>query len=370
MKLIEVKNKKDFTAFLEVPRKILADDPNFISQLDKDIKKVLSDQNRRLKRGGLKMWIALTNDDQPLGRIAAFYESGRSTGGIGFFETVDDEKVAFALFDIAMEFLKEFGMNRVEAPINFGERDRFWGLLVDGFSPPMYLENYNPPYYRKFFDDHGFVQTIEQKTYEIAPEYFNNERFEESARKIEESDEFKLEHFKMHSVESYAEDFARIYNAAWLSHEHFEPLSKERVIKLMESMKYVIREDLIWFTYANNEPVAFYASIIDINQILKHLNGKMDLWGMLKFLWYKNTIKVDRVKGLVFGVIPEYQGRGLYSAMIMRVFDIFKKDPHLKYSELSWVGDFNPRMKNLLDNLGARPCKVHLTYEKSLVDGE
>lgn len=363
MRITEVSNRRQFRQFLDVPRILHAADPNFISPLDTDLEKILTSKNHRLQEGGLKMWIAYNESGVVTGRVAAFFENEKKEeGGLGFFESIDNQEVANTLFDAACRFLRENGKDRALGPVNFGERDKFWGLLVKGFRPPMYQENYNPPYYQNLFESYGFTPKFTQTTFEIRPEYFNRERIQRLAAQIDESDEYRVEHFKKHSLETYAADFAKIYNASWAEYEHFEPLTRERVVALMESMEHVIREDLIWFTYHRDRPVAFYVNVIDVNQILKHLNGKMNLWGMFKFLWYKRTTKIDRIKGLVFGVIPEYQGKGLYAAMIMRMYHIVVNDPHLKCSELSWIGDFNPRMKNLLLRIGARESKVHNTY--------
>ena len=366
MEIIEVIAPGDFKYFLDVPRSIHSFDPNFISFMDPDLEKILTKKNKRVTGNNLKLWIAKDDTGAPLGRIAAFFEEDKITGGIGFFESVDNKQVSSSLFDVAMEFLRHSGMQYVNGPINFGERDKFWGLLVKGFRAPLYQDNYNPPYYQELFESYGFQLKFSQTTYEITPELFKPDKVRKQADKIEESDEYRIEHFKRHSLESYANDFAQIYNASWTEYEHFEPLSKERVISLMESLDHIIREDLIWFTYHNDRPVAFYVSIIDVNQILKHLNGKMNIWGMLKFLWYKKFTKVDRVKGLAFGVVPEFQGKGIYSAMVMRMYELIKNDPYLKSSELSWIGDFNRRMQNLLRGIGAQECKVHYTYELNL----
>ena len=131
-------------------------------------------------------------------------------------------------------------------------------------------------------------------------------------------------------------------------------------------MKPILREDILWFTFNYGKPVAFYLSIIDVNQIFKKLNGKMNLLGKIKFLWYRATLKIDRIRGIIFGVVPEFQNRGLYSAMVMKMYEVVKDDKYLKSTELAWIGDFNPRMHAMFRSINAQKTKLHYTYKKDL----
>ncbi len=113
----------------------------------------------------------MTDDKgQLIGRVAAFintkkaYNYDQPTGGMGFFECINNEKAAFLLFDTARDWLSANGMKAMDGPINFGENDSFWGLLADGFMPPSYGMNYNPPYYVAFFEKYGFKTLYEQIT--------------------------------------------------------------------------------------------------------------------------------------------------------------------------------------------------------------
>jgi hypothetical protein len=65
----------------------------------------------------------------------------------------------------------------MDGPINFGENDNFWGLLVEGFTPPSYGMNYNPPYYKAFFEDYGFETEYEQITNHLDVHKPFSERF-------------------------------------------------------------------------------------------------------------------------------------------------------------------------------------------------
>lgn len=361
MQVIPVKTDRDFKAFLDVPKRIYKDDPEYVPHIRQELTKLLW---TRPEADEVGLWLVKQNGEY-IGRIAAFVNPGRK-GGLGFFESIDSTDVANLLFRRGIEWLCAKDIFLVEAPVNYGERDKFWGLLVEGFKNPSYQENYNPPYYRQLFEQYGFEPSIVQSTQEINPKRFNLEKIKPLAQKVFDNSDFEIRCIERNNLDKYARDFATIYNAAWQQHEHFVPLTAEKVLRMMKEMKPVLREDLIWFTYAKGEPVAFYVSIIELNEIFRHLNGNLNLWGKLKFLWLKRRIKITRIRGLVFGVVPQYQGMGLTTGMMMKIFEVFQTDPYLKSSELAWIGDFNPRMLGLLRAIGAEEVKRHMTFQKNL----
>jgi hypothetical protein len=371
MRITEVVSKQDEKAFLHLPLKLYKHDKEWVCPLYDDVQHVFDrEQNPYFKNGDARKWLLYSDSNELIGRIAAFYnekyfsQSGRRIGGTGFFECINDQQAATLLFDTCKNWLKEKNIEGMDGPINFGERDRFWGLMVKGFKHPSYLENYNPPFYQSLFESYGFVKAIEQSTSEITMETFNYERFSRIAQRVLNNPNYRFEHFKMSQLEKFATDFMSIYNKAWAHRVDFVPMTQERVETVLRSIKPILLEEIIWFAYANNEPAGFYINVIDVNQIFKHLKGKMNLMAKLKFVWYKTFGKIDRVRGIVFGVIPAYQNLGLETGMIMKLHDAIMKYPKIRASELAWIGDFNPKMHSLFDALGAKITKVHYTYRK------
>lgn len=368
MRIIEVVSNQQIQSFLRFPHDLYSNDPEWVSPLEIDIEQVFDrNENSYYAEGDAKRWILVNDQDKTIGRIAAFHfptyykTIGRKVGGIGFFECIHNQEAAFILFDTAKQWLITQGMTAMDGPINFGERDRFWGLMVSGFKHPSYHENYNPPYYKTFFEQYGFKTTIEQSTSEIAIADFNFERFNRISQRVLTNPNYSFRHFELAKLESFANDFMTIYNQAWSHRPDFVQMTQERVTNILKSIKPILMEDIIWFAYANNEPAGFYINVIDVNQIFKHLKGKMNLWAKLKFLWYRKFGTVNRIRGIVFGVIPQYQNLGLETGMIIKTYNAFAKHPHIKTAELAWIGDFNPKMHSLFDALGAKKTKVHHT---------
>lgn len=362
----EVITKKDKKQFYSFVRSLYADDACYISHIDQDIEAIFNrDSNTAFASGDAKRWLALQNG-QIVGKVAAFYSKTNQLAGLGFFDSIDSQEVANALFDTGTTWLQKNGYARVEAPINFGERDKYWGLLVEGFNSPAYQENYNYPYYQSLYENYGFTKTIEQTTSEARPEAIDFAKYKRFTERLQERSGLRAAHFKLGDMERFVKDFTQIYNLAWEQHEHFVPFTIERVRKLFAEMKPIIREDILWFLYDGDRPVGFYLSIIDLNQIFRYVNGNMNWWGKLKFMYYLKTVKIDKVRGIIFGVVPEYQNKGVYSIMIMKMYEVMQSDPYIASTELAWIGDFNPRMHALFSSLKATKVKVHYTYEKLL----
>jgi hypothetical protein len=207
----------------------------------------------------------------------------------------------------------------------------------------------------------------EQTTSEIKYADFNRERFEKLAARVFQNSNYEYAHFKLNQLEKFAADFIHIYNLAWAKRPDFVPMTKERIETTLRSLKPILLEEAIWFVYANNEPAGFYVNVIDVNQIFKHVNGKLDWIGKLKFFWYNYFGNINRLRGIVFGVIPAYQNLGLETGLIMKFYEAIQKKPQFVSAELAWIGDFNPKMHALFKALGAQTTKVHHTYTLQIV---
>jgi hypothetical protein len=106
----------------------------------------------------------------------------------------------------------------------------------------------------------------------------------------------------------------------------------------------------------------------DLNQILKHLNGKLNLWNLIKLGYFLTTHKMTRMRAVVGGVNPSYQNSGVESAIFLKLYEVFKKKPWFRELELSWVGDFNPKMIAIYEAIDAQKAKTHVTYRYLIND--
>jgi len=369
MNLTEVTNSSTAREFIDLPRKLYKNDPDWICPLDSDVQAVF-DKSRNVffTHGECTRWILKNDNNQAIGRIAAFINNKKAhnnpqpTGGIGFFECINDKSAAFLLLDTAKKWLQSKGMQAMDGPINFGENDKYWGLLIDGFKPPSLGMNYNPPYYKEFFDSYGFEKLYDQFTNLLDARMPLPARFTKISDWVMRKPGYTFRHFDKKEFDKLAEDFREIYNDAWSDFENFTPIEMDTIKESFRQMKAIMDEKIIWFAYYNDEPIAFILCLPDVNQILKHVNGKLNLLGKLKFLWYKKTTTVSRLRIIIMGCKKKFQNHGIESALIRCLqIEVLPRNT-IEGVELAWVGDFNEKMLAIHEATGAKKDKVHRTY--------
>jgi hypothetical protein len=372
MKLVEVKDKQTANDFINLPIELYRNESHWIRPLDKDVNNVFDKQkNKYYRNGELIRWILKNENDQVIGRVAAFInkktvnkDNDQPTGGMGFFECINDKDAAFMLFDACKSWLAARGMEAMDGPINFGDRDKWWGLQVKGFElDPNYNCNYNFPYYQELFEAYGFQTYFEQITFIRKVMDPLNPRLKEKADRIFQNPKYSFQHMRLKEIDKYTEYFRDIYNAAWAAHKGVPQLSLQVAKHLMKQMKPIIDEKIMWFGFYEDKPIAFFIMLPEVNQIFKHVNGKMNLIGKIKFVWHKWRKTNKKMFGMVFGIVPDHQGKGVEGAIIESVRRRVQGD-YQRYEdfEMNWIGDFNVRMVHVAEQVGGDRGKIHKTY--------
>ena len=370
MKIVAVNNRKAEKAFLDFPRKLYRNDPNHVVQFDSEIRNAFDPEiNPYFRHGDAVRWIALNERGETVGRIAAFYDTQKDeadyvrSGGCGFFESIDDQQVAFLLFDTAKAWLQENDYEAMTGPINFGENDTNWGCLVQGFIPQGLGMNYNLPYYKELFESYGFKLYYRQLSFHLDIVKPFPERFWKIAEWINKRPGYSYKHFELKKTAQFVDDTAYIYDQAWSQlRKDYTPIDKASLYDELRKIKMILDEEMIWYAYYKDEPIAFFMFLPDANQIFRHLNGKLHLINKLRFLYYKNNKTITRARGTAAGIIPKFQNSGVDSGIFYLLRQVMDRKPQYKEFELSWVGDFNPKMISLYLNTGAVHTKTHFTY--------
>jgi hypothetical protein len=367
MKMQEVRTAADKKAFLDVAVNIYKNDPHWIRPLDKDIEAVFDPkENKFFKKGECTRWLLLTDAGKPIGRIATFvnrqYKQDQPTGGIGFFECPNDQAAADFMFNHSVEWLKARGMEAMDGPINFGERLNWWGLLTHGFYEPLYQMNYNPPYYQNLFEAYGFKLYFSQICFARSVETPLPDKFIERHAMLSKDPDYRAVHIQKSRLTQFAKDFAYVYNKAWAGHGGGKEIEERVAIKMFEKMKPVMDEHLTWFAYHKDEPIAIWVNLPDLNQWFRHLHGKFGLLQKLKFLYLQRFGKCDRFVGLVFGIIPAFQGKGVDAFMVAEAAKTIQGRGKYDNYEMQWIGDFNPKMVNIAESLDTVRNRTLVTY--------
>jgi hypothetical protein len=362
MKILEVTTPQQAREFLHLPIQLYKNEPRWIRPLDKDVENVFDrERNKTFRHGECTRWILIDKDGQTIGRVAAFVNNktvhkgnDQPTGGMGFFECINNRDAAFLLFDTCKQWLQARGMEAMDGPINFGSRDRWWGLLIEGFDrEPNYQCNYNFPYYKELFEAYGFKVYFYQLTFGREVRRPLSPKLADKAERIAKDPDYDVRYLN------------HVYNKAWANRSENPELSLHQAELLVKQMKPIMDQKLLYFSFYKNEPVSFFLSLPEINQIIKYVNGKLDWLGKLKFVWHTLRKTNRKAFGILFGIVPEHQGKGLDGAMVIKARHILQ-EKYNRYDEyeMNWIGDFNPKMINVVEQVGAEVCKRHATYRK------
>ena len=361
--------------FLDLPKKIYRDYPNWVCPFDSSILAVFDPaKNKLFKDGEAIRWVAYNAQGECVGRIAAFYDKGHAygyeqpTGGCGFFEAIDDQQLANTLFDAARDWLKERGMEAMDGPINFGSRDAWWGLLVEGYEyQPLFENPYHPPYYKELFENYGFQNYFNQNTY-LWNIYDDdvNEVVHDRVKRLMSTPGYRFASIGNESLYSAVEKIRTIYNKAWALFTGVQPMTSEEARQMADTMRPIIDRNLIWFAYFNDEPIGFFVMVPDLNRLIGKYNGKFGIINKLRMMWdLKVRKRCDRIFAIIFGITPEFQGKGVESGFMKAMLDGYIRTEKNEYKsvEFAWIGDFNPVMNRMVERyICARKHKMHTTY--------
>ena len=371
MQIVEVNYPELDKVFCQVNADLNKFNPNYIRPLDNEVLQVFDpSKNKLFKEGNAKRWLLKNEAGQWIGRIAAFYYSKYknkgtefATGCCGFFDCINDIEAATLLFDTAKEWLKENGMEAMDGPVNFGDRDKWWGLMVEGFDKePMYGMSFNPDYYQNLFEEYGFKNFYNQYYYRLNIFDELPPRFKERYEKFKSKADYQAKHLDKKNLTKYAQDFVTIYNEAWAQHGEAKAITLEQIIKLFKTLSPIMDERVIWFAYYKEEPIAMFINIPDVNQYFKHFNGQLGLLQKIHLLWMKWRKQNTQLTGLAFGVVPKYQSLGVDSFLIYSsALLLYKIKTYTQY-EMGWAADWNPKMVNIYKSLGAQPSRRMVTY--------
>ena len=319
LKITVVEDKRDWQDFLKLPWQIYKDNQYWIPPLLKDVTETLdTNKNPFWKHARRELYIA-RNNDKCVGRIAAIVDDNHNSfhedriGFFGFFECITDNEVAAGLWDSARDWLKQHKMDTMRGPVNPSMNDET-AFLLEGFDkPPTIMMPYTHKYYLDLAENYGFKKAKDLYAFYKHASDGMPERIEKMIKRIKERTQVKIRPFNMRNFEKDARILKDIYNAAWEKNWGFVPMTEEEMDLTAEKLKQFADPELVLFAELDDEPVGVIVSVPDINQVLKHLNGKLGLIEMLKFLYYKK--KVDGVRSLIAGVKKQYRETGIIAVL-------------------------------------------------------
>ena len=364
----------DKELFLDVPARVYANDPHWVPPIRSSIAKQFESSNPFFQYGKLQQFIALSEESspQPLGRIVAAVNQrlnereGKNVGLFGFFECISDFDVAQALLETASVWLREQGMTVVRGPIDLSTHNSCL-FLVDGFeSPPMIMTSYNPPYYPQFLEQAGWYKAKDAYAYDFPLDKPLPTEFEKAYRIACKSGvNFRPIRIKGEAFDEDALGLYRLLNTTFSNNWSFTPRTESEFLEEAKSLQSLVDPDVFPVAEYNGEMIGCFMGLPNYNIALKHIAGKLNWLGILKFLWYRRQIDQGRV--IVVCSLPEYRRKMVPLALIyLGMQGGIKKGKPYKRAELSWVYEDNYPSRKLIEAAGGKIYKTYRIYEKAL----
>jgi len=305
-----------------------------------------------------------------VGRIAGIIDQHyikfhkEKVGFFGFFESIPEAEVADTLLQKIANWLKDHGMEKMAGPMNPSTNDEC-GLLIEGFdSPPCLMMPYNPLYYPSLLEGFGLRKKMDLYAYFLEESSFLLDRLDRITQRLRKREpQLHIRPLHLRRLDEELKIIKDIYNQAWSRNWGFVPLTDEEINLLAKELKSLIVSDLVLFAYWEEDPIGFSVSLPDYNVVLKHLNGKIGLLGLLKFFYYSR--KINKIRVMLLGVKPDFQKKGVEGLLYIETFRNGIKKGYYR-AECSWILEENVLMQHGIEAMGGKRYKTYRIYETQL----
>jgi hypothetical protein len=333
-----------------------------------DVKKMLDPKKNPFFAHAEAEYFLAVRREEVVGRIAAIHNRTHNefhedkVGFFGFFECVNDQAVADALFAAAAEWLAARGLDTMRGPASFSTNDEC-GLLVDGFdTPPTLLNPHNPRYYVDLVERAGFAKAMDMFQYQTrSPDI--PERLMRGAQLLAKRKKITLRALDMKRFDDEVELIKKVYNSAWEKNWGFVPMSDAEIDHLAKQLKPVVVPDLVVFVEQEGRVIGFAAALPDLNVALQTNPSGRLFPGILKILWASR--KITRIRILLLGLLKEYRMTGADALMYHWIWEKGYALGH-RWAEAGWILEDNAPMNNGLLRMGFEAYKTLRFYDRPL----
>lgn len=373
--VVPVDSKEKMETFLHLPWKFNKDDPLWVPPILKEHRKILDKEKGPFFQHGEAEYFLAMRDGEPVGRISAHINTLHddiykdNLGFFGFFECENNQETADALFEAAAAWNREKGRATIRGPLSFGIYDEV-GVLVEGreYLPAM-LQVHNPAYYADLCTGWGMDKAIDWYALRIT-RYLLDEEVEKYKKLLEVITRRNKLHIVMpkpSKLLSYADEVLDLFNQSWSRNWGHIPFTKEQFRDILKEIRPILRSDMIRFAVTDeNEIVGFIIIIPDLNPTFQKLNGKMNLWGMIRLFWNARFRPLRRLKVVLLGVKREYQGKRLHHALMLSAYTYLNKLKNIEQVDASLVVEDHKFFLDTLKQYNAERYKTWRIYDKAL----
>jgi hypothetical protein len=370
--VVPVDSEKDKADFLNLPWRIQRNDPCWVPPILSEQKKILDPRKGPFFEFGEARYFLAFYQGQPAGRLSA-HVSGRyeerhdgDTGFFGFFESVDDRRVAAALFDAAAAWLREKGKTRIQGPLSFTIYDEV-GLLVEGFdSLPAFLQSHNPPYYQDLITSWGFRKAIDWYALRVTNRNIDFSGMQRRLDEIMTGQGLVLMSPKPADLVGRAEEVLEIFNESWDDNWGHIPLTKRQFEDVFKELRPLLRTELIDVIMDGDRIAAFIITIPDLNPSIQKLNGHLSIWSKMRLFYEAKFKPARKVRTLLLGVRKSFQRRRLHHALILSSYMRMARSPAIEVCDCSLIPEQLTFYLRALQKYGAERYKTFRIFEREI----
>ncbi len=376
----KVETKQDRKAFVDLPFRLYADDPNWVPPLKSEALGLITpEKNGWFSHAKAQLFLA-ERDGRVVGRISAHIDTlaltmppeqgfGPGVGQWGLMEA-EDQEIFTALLARAEAWLRDQGMTRAMGPVSMS----IWeepGLLIDGYDhAPTIMMGHAKCEYRGWIEWAGYRPIKQLLTYEVDI----TRQFPKIVQRIIQSGEknprIVIREVDKSKFEQEAAIILAILNDAWSDNWGFVPLTPPEIKDVGVKLKPIVFNDLIRIAEVDGKPAAFMITLPDLNEAIKPLNGNLLPFGWAKLLWWLRKPKVRTVRVPLMGVVKELQSSRMASQLAFMMIEYIRRASVENYGasrgEIGWILDDNQGMRSIAETIESRVNKVYQVYEKTL----
>ncbi len=370
IEIIAVEGGSELKDFIDLPWRIYAEYPNWVPPLKKEVRRMLDPRKHPFWEFSERILFLARRGPETVGRIVGIVDRhynechSEKMGIWGFFECTDDAAVAAALFSSVETWVLQKGMTSLRGPLS-PSMNYETGLLIEGFDyPPAVGMTYNPPYYLRLIESCGLAKEKDLLAFLIDGDYRLPDWMNSLADRIAKKKGVRIRHVDPKYMDAEFALIREIYNESWSGNWGFVPLTDNEMRDIQKSVKPFADPDLVFFINYENEPAAVCVIFPDINPLLKRLNGRIGLLGLLKALIYRREIKGLRL--LMFGIKEKYRQLGLPMLAFHHIYEIAREQKKYQHLEMGWTLEDNESINTLIGEAGARIYKKYRIFRKSL----
>jgi hypothetical protein len=367
--IVPVENESQMRAFVDLPWKIYAGNENWVPPLKSHVRRLLDTSKHPYWKAAERTLFLAQQGGMTVGRIAGIVDSNynqyhhEKMAVWGFFECLNDHEAAAALFGAVEQWAREKRMTALRGPMSPSFNYEI-GILIEGFQyPPVIMMAYNPPYYLDLVESCGWEKEKDLLAFLVVRSDRFSQRMDRLVRRTSKGNRITIRPFKRKEIARQINLLRELYNDCLSDHWGFLPVTDEEASEMFSNLRWIGDPDLVFFVYYEDDPAGLAIVVPDINPLLKRLNGKIGLSGLIKILLYRHEI--TGLRGMVFGVRKKYRGIGL-PLVALEYFNRQVRSKNYRYLELGWSVEDNKAMIQMEREGGAKAYKRYRIFHKAL----